>query len=222
MKEPFDLIIIGGGAAGIMAALSAKVHHPEYNVAIFDRTFALGRKILVCGAGRCNVTNINLNSSAESRYYGADTSFIKPIFEQFSYERIVDFFKDLGVELYVERKTQIGKLFPVTDQAKTINTLLEDELKRRGVEIFLNTECKKLEKKNGYFDIIIQELENNVPKGNEKKLSSKYLILSAGGKTYPALGSNGSGYNLGNSLGHNRRCPFCCASCWQESDIPRS
>jgi predicted flavoprotein YhiN len=81
----FDLVIIGGGAAGIMAAISAKRSNPELSVCIIDRTFALGRKILVCGAGRCNITNIHLNEEVDSRYYGASKSFISSIFSHFSY-----------------------------------------------------------------------------------------------------------------------------------------
>ncbi len=201
-QKYFDVIIIGGGAAGIMAAISAKKSHPDYSVVIIDRTFALGRKILVCGAGRCNVTNINLNISAESRFYGATHDFVKSVFNQFTYEQIVKFFDDLGIELYVERKTLIGKLFPTTDQAKTVNILLEDELNRLDVEVYLNTEVKTVKKQGDNFIFSTQLLENNQPKGLESGFTSKYLIVSAGGKTYPALGSNGSGYNLAESFGH--------------------
>jgi predicted flavoprotein YhiN len=104
----YDLIIIGGGAAGIMAAISAKRHDKNIKVAILDRTFALGRKILVCGAGRCNITNINLERDVTSHYYGASSSFISNVFDQFSYSDLLKFFDDLGIELYVERKKDIG------------------------------------------------------------------------------------------------------------------
>lgn len=201
-KKYFDVIIIGGGAAGIMAALSAKKNHPEYSVAIIDRTFALGRKILVAGAGRCNVTNRNLNTSTENRYYGASASFIRNVFDQFPYESIVSFFNDIGIELYVERKTQIGKLFPVTDQAKTITNLLEDELQRNDVAIFLNTDVQKVSFSDHKFTLTAQPLEKNIPTGAMQTFESNYLVISAGGKTYPALGSNGSGYTLAESLGH--------------------
>lgn len=201
-EQYFDVVIIGGGAAGIMAAISVKKHHPEYSVAILDRTFALGRKILVCGAGRCNITNLNLNESVEKRYYGASTEFIDSVFKQFGYIDIVNFFNDLGIELYVERKTNIGKLFPVTDQAKTVTTLLEDELQRLGIKVFLNHEVKRVNVQDSVFKISVQQLEQEKPVGSQKEYSAKYVIISAGGKTYPALGSNGSGYELAKSLGH--------------------
>ena len=206
----FDLVIIGGGAAGIMAAISAKRSNPELSVCIIDRTFALGRKILVCGAGRCNITNIHLNEEVDSRYYGATKTFISSIFSQFGYIDIVHFFSELGVELYTERKTDIGKVFPVTDQAKTITAVLENELKILDIKVFLNTEVTSIEK-GELFNIKTRGVEltdrqkkeygessDNTP----KEFTSKYLILSAGGKTYPALGSNGSGYDLAMKFGH--------------------
>lgn len=194
----YDLIIIGGGAAGMMAAISAKKKHPAFKIAIIDRTFALGRKILVCGAGRCNITNINLNDSIQDHYYGARPEFIQKIFNQFGYQQIVDFFNELGINLYVERKTDIGKLFPTTDQAKTVSELLLDELQTKQVEIMLNTECSTVTKRQDLFLISATNLTTQ----QTLNLTSNYLIISAGGKTYPALGSNGSGYLLASQLGH--------------------
>lgn len=204
----YDLIIIGGGAAGMMAAISARRHHPDLTIAILDRTFALGRKILVCGAGRCNVTNKNLDTDAEKRYYGASKEFVRTVIDQFGYEEIVSFFSDLGAELYLERKTTIGKLFPITNQANTITEMLIDELARNNIEIFLQTEVVHVEKtKDGF---IVQTkyipLRTEIDYERTDKLSemhSKALILSAGGMSYPTLGSNGSGYNIAEDLGHS-------------------
>jgi hypothetical protein len=198
MKD-YDLIVVGGGAAGIMAAISAKRHHPQMSVALLDRTFALGRKILVCGAGRCNITNINLSKEITKRYYGAEIGFITGVFDQFGYQDIVDFFAELGVELYVERKTNIGKLFPVTDQAKTITSMLEDELKRLDITVFLNCEVTSI-RHDKQFSLDCTDI--STADHTKTQFTSKYLILSAGGKTYPALGANGSGYLLATQLGH--------------------
>ncbi|MFS8130612.1 MAG: NAD(P)/FAD-dependent oxidoreductase, partial [Candidatus Dojkabacteria bacterium] len=203
----YDLIIIGGGAAGQMAAISAKRKNPELKVVILDRTFALGRKILVCGAGRCNITNINLDKNIKDHYYSSNPEFPEKILTQFGYQDIVKFFEDLGIELYVERKTNIGKLFPITDSAKTVTALLEDELERLNIDIHLNTDVTKIDElritnEKNKFELTASILN---PEGKEIGHSSfvtRNLIISAGGKTYPALGSNGSGYNLTESFGH--------------------
>ncbi|MEP7103677.1 MAG: NAD(P)/FAD-dependent oxidoreductase [Candidatus Dojkabacteria bacterium] len=211
-KSEYDLIIIGGGAAGQMAAISAKRKNPNLNVAILDRTFALGRKILVCGAGRCNITNINLDKSIDDHYYSSNPTFPKQILSQFGYKNIVSFFEDLGIELYVERKTNIGKLFPVTDSAKTVTVLLEDELERLGIEVFLNTEVTKIisnqSSDHEQTKFIVRTKSLNEQKVSENsELKTENLIISAGGKTYPALGSNGSGYTLIESFGHKIIAP---------------
>lgn len=202
MKDnKFDTITIGGGAAGMMAAISAKRSNPDQTVALVDRTFALGRKILVCGAGRCNITNVNLADSPTQRYYGADSRFIKAVFDQFGYQDIVNFFNELGVELYEEKKTNIGKVFPVTNQAQSIRDMLEDEIMRLGVKIILDTDVQSIKRSDGGFTLYTSS--SSTDKSNEiQELTTKRLILSAGGKTYPALGSNGSGYTLAETLGH--------------------
>ncbi len=199
----YDVVIVGGGAAGMMAAISARRHNPGLSVAILDRSFALGRKILICGAGRCNITNVNLSASVSAHYYGAEQSFIDSIFSQFNYEHIVEFFAELGIELYVERKTDIGKLFPITNQAKTVTALLEDELSRLGVDVFLNHEVGKIGKMdNKSWQLAVAEIDKTGKAITQKTFRSEYLVLSAGGRTYPSLGSNGSGYELAKTLGH--------------------
>lgn len=213
MGKQYDLVVIGGGAAGIMSAISAKRSKPELSVCIIDRTYALGRKILVCGAGRCNITNVNLDKQIENRFYSTiKTDLIKNIFSKFGLKDIENFFHDLGIELYVERKTNIGKVFPITDQAKTVTVLLESELKRLGVKIFLNTEVIDINKVDDKFEVKVKPVLLNDRQKKEyaeqkeikegEVIFSKYLLLSAGGKTYPALGSNGTGYTLAEKLGH--------------------
>lgn len=203
MNNKYDVIIIGGGAAGMMAAISTKRHHPDKSVLIIDRTFELGRKILICGAGRCNITNLNLSTKIEDSYHGANDDFVKSVINEFGYKDIVNFFNDLGVELYVERKTNIGKLFPVTDQARTIVDMLNDEIERLGIDVILETEVIDVNK-NQNFEVICKEVDKsgNYVSNIEKKFEAENLILSAGGKSYPALGSNGTGYGIAKKFGH--------------------
>lgn len=213
----FDQIIIGGGAAGIMAAISAKKNNPISQVAIIDRTFALGRKILVAGAGRCNITNVNLADldSIGKHYYTSNSEnleLIKKVFSNFGYSDIINFFDELGVETYIERKTNIGKVFPITDSAKTITYLLEKELEKLDIKIILNTEVISAKRIDSKFQLETKLIENlkddsgrNLVIDNSKIVqvfTCDKLILSAGGKTYPALGSNGSGFLVANSFGH--------------------
>lgn len=217
-----NTIIIGAGAAGIMAAISTKVNHPEYDVIILDRTYTLGRKILVCGAGRCNITNINLKDTEnknleqiiKERYYGADNKFVLDIFSRFNYKDIIDFFENLGVSTYVEKKTNIGKVFPTTDSAKTITRVLENMLNRLGVKIIYNTEVFDIDKDmRDKFKLYTRtvDLSDRLKlefgyidhKANiQKEYVADKLIITTGGKTYPALGSDGSIYKILETFGH--------------------
>jgi predicted Rossmann fold flavoprotein len=183
----FDCLVIGGGSAGMMAAYSAKVHHPGLSVAILDRTFELGRKILTTGAGRGNITNTNLADKPEDHYHG-DKEFIKKVFSQFGYSDIMKFFGILGIPTYEEIKTGKGKVFPVIDNAKTVRNIIVSFL----TEARVNTTVLSVTKKEKVWNITT----------NAGEFTAKKIILAAGGKTYPSLGSDGSGYDIAQALGH--------------------
>ena len=202
-SKKYDLVIIGGGAAGMSAAISCRRNHPKHSIAIIDRTFALGRKILVCGGGRCNLTNKHLKSNLKTHYHGSEYTFLESVFTQFPYEEIVSFFEELGVELQEDRRSKSGKIFPITNQGKTITSLLIDELERNQITILLNNECANIEYKNESFHIMTRNTASEGSPIKNNEIGAKKLILSAGSKTYPALGSNGSGYDLASSLGHS-------------------
>ncbi len=187
----YDVIVIGGGAAGMMAALSVKEHHPKYTVIILDRTFELGRKFLTSGAGRGNLTNVHLEGGPDGFFHG-DQSLIRSVFSQYGYRDIVQFFDDLGVPIYEEKKTSRGKIFPVIDNAKTVRDMLVDRLTEQGVRIVCNTSISSLRKQEDTWQV----------NANNGIYNSQYVILAAGGRTYPALGADGSGYELAASLGH--------------------
>lgn len=200
LNTSFDVAIIGGGAAGIMAALSAKFHHPDYSVAILDRTTELGRKFLTSGAGRGNLTNSNLARGPDGFFHG-DMHFISSVFNQFGYADIMKFFSGVGVPVYEEKKTNKGKIFPVIDHAKTVRDMLVNMVLEKGITIFCNTPVSAIAKKDEAWHIT----------SDKGDYTCRILIVSAGGKTYPSLGSDGSGYTMAASLGHTIVLPVVSA-----------
>jgi predicted Rossmann fold flavoprotein len=190
-QSSFDVIVTGGGPAGMMAALSVKKHHPDYSVAIFDKTFELGRKFLSSGAGRGNLTNVNLEHGPNGFFHG-DQAFIASVFSQFGYKDIMQFFEKLGVPTYEEKKTSKGKVFPVIDNAKTVRNMLVDALVEKHIEIICTISISSLTKQQDHW----------IVKAGDKNYIARTVIMAAGGKTYPAFGADGSGYDVAASIGH--------------------
>jgi len=182
--QKFETIVIGGGAAGIAAAISAK--RRGRSVAICDRMTRIGKKILASGNGRCNLLNEKLD---ESFYNPSARSLVRSIFEKFGQERIFSFFKELGLETCSED----GRIFPRTNQSSSVMKVLEMELNRLSVPIELNFEVKGISPSEGRFIITSRD---------GKSMECEKLIVAAGGRSYPALGSDGSCYKMVENLGH--------------------
>ena len=134
----FDITIVGGGASGIMAAISAKRNNPQMQIALIEGSFALGRKLLLSGAGRCNLTNINLSKNDYLSHYDSDNlTFVDKVFKKFDYQQINGFFKDLGIDLFEEKIKSQGKIFPVSESAKNIINILSEGLLWRGAGVYV-------------------------------------------------------------------------------------
>lgn len=179
------VIVVGGGAAGIMAAISAKRLGAE--VTIFERNPRIGKKILATGNGRCNFTNINTDITY---YHGNNPKFAYSALSSFTAEDTIRFFNKLGIQHKVEN---LGKVFPMSDQASSILDVLLFELNELGVRIIGDAYVEDIIKKTDKFNIILKSGE---------VYSGDRVILTTGGKAMPSSGSDGNGYDLALRLGH--------------------
>ncbi|MFA6141853.1 MAG: NAD(P)/FAD-dependent oxidoreductase [Candidatus Omnitrophota bacterium] len=187
MKNSFDIVVIGGGAAGCMAAIRAGSINKS--VALVERNSSLGVKILMTGKGRCNITNAAPISVFIEKFEPCG-EFFRTAFFSFSNEDIIEFFRSKGLELKVERQ---GRVFPITDKAKSVVSVLEGCLKENGVTAIYNTRIASIEHRNGIFVLSCE---------NADLIEAKKVIIAAGGASYKATGSAGDGFEMARHLGH--------------------
>ena len=180
----YDLIIIGGGASGIMAAITASQYSEK--ILIIEKNNRIGKKVLVTGNGRCNYTNTLLKSTDFN-----NPDFVQQTFKQFSVEDTIAFFETLGIEPKYEDG---GKTYPLSEQSSSFLDVFLYELALRNIPVELNQEIISVTKKGDVFKITSSS--NNV-------YLSKKVILSTGGKSMPLTGSNGSGLELAKNIGHH-------------------
>jgi predicted Rossmann fold flavoprotein len=180
-----DVALVGGGAAGLAAAIS--VSRRGSSVILCDRMPRLGKKILATGGGRCNLSNKDLSPAA---FTSTSRNIVLSVFDRFGGEDIRGFFKGLGLEVYSEE----GRIFPVTNQATSVLKLLEAEIRRLAVGVELGFEAVEIRKGEDHFAIA---------SGDGRRVEAGSVILAGGGKSYPALGSNGSAYRLAQAFGHH-------------------
>lgn len=179
------VIIIGGGASGMIAAISAGRQGAK--VTILERNPRIGKKILATGNGRCNFTNINTDIDC---YNGKNPKFAFSALSTFGVNQTIHFFEKLGIQHKVEDE---GKVFPMSDQASSILDVLRYELEQIGVNVICNAYVKKIVHKKSSFII---ELENG------STFKGDRVILATGGKAMPSSGSDGNGLQLAAKLGH--------------------
>ena len=184
--------VIGGGPAGMMAAISASKKGNE--VYLIEKNGRLGKKLLITGKGRCNITS-SLDIKDFIQNIPGNGKFLYSAFDNYTNNDIINFLKEHGVGVKEERGNRI---FPVSDKSMDVLNAFEKELKKKNVKIKLNTRVVGIDTENGRVESLTYENEN----GQLKKLTADKIILATGGKTYSFTGSTGDGYEIAQKLGH--------------------
>ncbi len=191
MKKLYDVTVVGAGAAGFLSAISAAENGST--VLLVEKMSREGRKMLISGKGRCNITNTAYQSEFFKKIY-PKPKFLKHAFSNFFSKDIINLLEKNGLKIKEERG---GRVFPESDKAKDVVDTLLKILKQNKVEIIKNAGVAGIITENGTCKGI--KIKKN---GKEETIFSKSVILCTGGKSYPATGSTGEGFALAKKLGH--------------------
>lgn len=191
----YDLIVIGGGPGGIFSAIT--VASANKKTLLIEKNSKIGKKLLVAGQGKCNLTNGDEFKSFLLKY-GPKGKFLKNALYSFSPENLIDWFSQKNLPLVLVKDT--NKYFPNTFKSTDVVSLLEDQCYRAGVSLKASCEATAISNIKDLFYI----------KTNCGEFISKNIIISTGGKSYPGTGTTGDGYSFAKSLGHKIIEPFPC------------
>lgn len=180
-----NILIIGGGAAGLMAAIAASEAGAR-DILIAEGSKRCGTKILMSGGTRCNVTN---ETVSENDFFGGSRNFIRNVFRAYDNTKTVEFFSRLGLGLKTEAG---GKYFPDDDSAQSVLNALLRRVRELKVEILYSAKIERVSPSDEGFII----------RSNNRQFIASRVIIAAGGRSYPTTGSDGSGYRIAENLGH--------------------
>lgn len=181
------VVVIGGGPAGMMAAITARKNGNE--VILLEKMRSVGRKLAITGKGRCNITN-NIDINDFIKNIPGNGKFLYSVFSKYSNVDLVNFMNELGIKTKVERGNRV---FPKSDDALEIVNKLKQELDKLGVKLIVTAKVKSINVENG--KVVSVVTDKNVYECDK-------VILATGGKSYPATGSTGDGYLIAQRLGH--------------------
>ena len=195
--DHFDTIIIGGGAAGMMAAIWASQNGEK--VAIVEKNKTLGKKLLLTGNGRCNITRDLFDVKEFIDRLGKNGKFLFSSLSVFGPRETKSFFESLGLKLKTEKD---GRVFPKSDKARDVLDVLMRKLKKNGVKILFDQKVLGFEIRDKKIECVNVETHCHASLPRKAKIYADNFILTTGGKSYPATGSAGDGYSWLRKMGH--------------------
>jgi hypothetical protein len=189
--EVWDVVIIGGGPAGMMAAIRAAER--GLLVLLLEKNPVLGKKLLLTGGGRCNLTNNNPDLRTMLSRYKESGKFLFSAFSQFGIEETIEFFNSRGM---ATKEEEGGRIFPASDQAQSVLDVLIKSMKKKGVEVEVSADVSEVtvSAKKKHFNIRIKD---------GKEIKAKACIIATGGVALPSTGSTGEGFEWLKNLSHN-------------------
>lgn len=183
----YDVIVIGGGPSGLMAAISAAEYGAK--TMLIEKGSKLGKKLAISGGGRCNVTN-RLPQEEVIKHIPGNGKFLYSAFSIFNNYDIIDFFENMGIQL---KEEDHGRMFPASNSAKSVVNALINKLDELHVKVNLNTTVKAIDYGEGEHTIILSD---------QQKISTTAIVIAVGGKAVPHTGSTGDGYAWAKKAGH--------------------
>lgn len=187
------VVVIGGGSAGMMAAITSAKQGND--VILLEKMKSCGRKLLITGKGRCNITS-SLPMDKFIENIPENGKFLYSVFKNFTNQDIITLLKENNVNVKEERGNRI---FPLSDRSLDVLQAFENEMKKNNVKIYTETEVKEIKTKDNAVNKVIYL---NKRSGIVEEILTEKVILATGGKSYPLTGSTGDGYNIAKELGH--------------------
>ena len=187
MSKEYDLIVVGSGAAGMMAGITAARN--GNSVLLLEKLSKVGAKLKATGGGRCNLTNTLTNEEFMARF-GRDGRFMSPALEILDHKALIDFFKEIGVESHAPDGYRV---FPITHSSSTIINALAEELDILGVKVLCSQKVERLEHDGEKITGVSTQTGS---------FSCENVVIATGGMGYPVLGAEGDGYKMAEATGH--------------------
>lgn len=188
-EKIWDVAVIGGGPSGMMAA--GRAAELGAKVVLLEKNDSLGKKLLITGGGRCNVTNAEFDTREFLSKFGKDGKFLFSVFSRFGVKETIDFFNSRNMETRVEAGNRV---FPASDSSKSVWDVLVKYIKKGGVRILYESPADGFVKKNGKIEAVLFK--------DGRKIKSKAFVLATGGMSRPETGSTGEGFDWLEKIGH--------------------